>query len=94
MRFSSSPNHYNETYQQIQFDQLPINPPLPPRFGNLSHPKASQSDSEASYVKMGSVSVKQDVFDEFYGREGSKEEALYEKVGPSQWPCEYYDDLK
>lgn len=53
-----------------------------------------QSDSETSYVKMDLVSVKQKVFDEFCGKEGSKEEALYEKMGPSQWPSEYYDNLK
>ena len=47
-----------------------------------------QSESEALYVKMGSVSVKQD---EFYGKEGSKVEALYEKMGPYQWSSEYYE---
>ena len=42
---------------------------------------------------MGSVSDEQD--DEFYGKEGSKElqgrDSLYEKMGPSQWPSEYYE---
>ena len=46
---------------------------------------AYQSDSEDSYVKMGSVSVKQEMLDEFYEKVGPKEEALYERVGPSQW---------
>ena len=82
MTFSQSPNYYNETYQQIQ---PPINPPLPPRFGNLSRPMTYQSESEDSYVKMGSVSVKQEMLDEFYEKVGPKEEALYERVGPSQW---------
>ena len=57
-------HYYNETYQQIQCDQPPINPPLPHHFGHLSHPIAYQSESEALYVKMGSVSDKQD--DEVY----------------------------
>ena len=44
-------HYYNETYQQIQRDQPPINPPLPHHLGHLSHPIAYQSESEALYVK-------------------------------------------
>ena len=37
---------------------------------------------------MKSVSVKPEVFDEYYENE-TKEEALYEKVGPPHWHREY-----
>ena len=71
-------HYYNETYQQIQRDQPPINPPLPHHFGHLSHPIVYQSESEALYVKMGSVSDKQD--DEFYtGRRGGRNFNNYAK---------------
>ena len=38
---------------------------------------------------MNSAAVKTDTFNEFYEKKGSKEESLYERVGPSQWPSEY-----
>ena len=83
-----NPYYYEGTYPMTPLNRPPINPPLPPHSGQLGPPVMYRSESNASYIKMNSAAVKADTFNEFY-EEGSKEEPLYERVGPSQWPSEY-----
>ena len=78
--------YYYEAYRTTTSNRPPINPPLPSIAASPS--LLHRSDSNASYVKMKSVSVKQEVYDEFHEIE-TKEKALYEKVGPRHWPREY-----
>lgn len=78
--------YYYEAYRTTTSNRPPINPPLPSY--SASPGLLHRSDSNASYVKMKSVSVKPEVFDEYYEIE-TKEEALYEKVGPPHWPRDY-----
>ena len=40
---------------------------------------------------MNSAAVKVDRYNKFDEKEGSKEESVYERVGPSQWPSEYVE---
>ena len=84
-----NPYYYEGTYPMTPLNRPPINPPLPPHSGQLGPPVMYRSESNASYIKMNSAAVKADTFNEFYEKEGSKEEPLYERVGPSQWPSEY-----
>ena len=80
-----NPYYYEGTYPMTPLNRPPINPPLPPHSGQLAPPVMYQSESK----KMNSAAVKTGTFNEFYEKEGSKEESLYERVGPSQWPSEY-----
>ena len=66
-----------------------INPPFPLHSGRLGPPMVYRSASNASYVKMNSAAVKADTVNAFDEKEGSKEEPVYERVRPSQWPSEY-----
>ena len=84
-----NPYYYEGTYPMTPLNRPPINPPLPPHSVQLGPPVMYRSESNASYIKMNSAAVKADTFNEFYEKEGSKEEPLYERVGPSQWPSEY-----
>ena len=82
-------HYYDETYQQIQCDQPPINPPLPHHFGHLSHPIVYQSESEALYVKWAQFLINKI---SFMRRSGQRKRlALFKKMGPCQWPSEYYE---
>ena len=83
--------YYYEAYRTALSNGPPINPPLPPCSANPS--PVYRSDSNASYVKMKAVSVKQEILDEYYENE-TKEEAVYEKVGPAHWPSEYAEPVK
>ena len=64
-------------------NQPPIDPPLLPHSDQLGPPVLYRSESNAFYVKMNSGAVKTDTFNGFYD-EGSKEEPVNERMGPSE----------
>ena len=84
--------YYFEAYRTTSSNGPPINPPLPPCSADPS--PLYRSDSNASYVKMKAVSVKQEILDKYYENE-TKEEAVYMKVRPAHWPSsEYAEPVK
>ena len=94
MGSSDRSHHDNTGYHKLlgeRYHKLHWNPPFPPHSGQLGPPMMYQSASNASYVKMNSAAVKVDTYNEFDEKEGSKEEPVYERVGPSQWPSEYVE---
>ena len=86
-----NPYYHDGTYPMTPLNRPPINPPFPPYSGQLGPPMVYRSASNASYVKMNSAAVKGDTYNEFDEKEGSNEEPVYERVGPSQWPSEYVE---